>query len=618
MGKLLRVNLTTRVCCDESLPDERTLKLYVGGWGLGLRMLSDMLPLGIHPHDPENLLIMLTGPLTATSVPAATNLTVTTLNAETGFTAGRSHTHGWFGPMLKFAGYDGVVIEGASKTPVYLAIQEHGGTIASADNLWGLDTHETGEALKAEFPGTSTSVMAIGPAGENLCAGAIAANDKNHSCSHSGIGSIMGSKKLKAIVVQGGSHQVHIADPERFKSVAAEWKAGLFDEQGTLRVDVGRAGVPRGEYKWLKEKVGLVGYNFQTAEMEEFGKGMGEQDITVQPCWQCPIACSYDVKIKDGPYAGHVATLCGGGENLEGAGSILGVTDAGSVFYLTDLCDRLGIETSVAGCSLGVAFEAFEKGLLSEKDTDGLVLEWGNAEVIETCLRKMAHREGFGAVLADGIRSAGQRVGLPESAVHLKGASINLHDWRAVWGMFLGQVTGGGSGWPAPGADYRREPNIGIMEATARFDPSIKPKEVRDGGMFKFGYADTLGAGWFAYWNIPHAAEWAAHALSALTGQVYTVDEIFDVGEREMNLERVFSIVRGHTPEDDKAIPEKLLQAPDNGPAKGVSIRPYIDGMIDDYYVAMGWDKKTSKPLRSTLRRLQLDEEIVTLWGREE
>ena len=191
LGKLLRIDLTKERILEENIPEESILRMYIGGFGLGLRLLYDELPLGISPLDPENPLIFMTGPLTGTMVPSPTNTTCTTLNSDTGFTAGRSHSHGYWGPNLKFAGYDGLIIQGVAEKPVYLWICDEEVEIRDGSKIWGKDTHETEDLVKKELGQPKASVAAIGPAGENLCDGALVENDKNHSFSHSGIGTVM-------------------------------------------------------------------------------------------------------------------------------------------------------------------------------------------------------------------------------------------------------------------------------------------------------------------------------------------------------------------------------------------------------------------------------------------
>ncbi len=624
-GKILRVDLTKGKITTEPAADESILRKYIGNFGLGLWYLMKELPDGIGPLEPENPLIFLNGPLVGTRVPCPNNCTITTLNADTGFTAGRSHTHGWFGPFLAKGGYDGIIITGASDKWVYLWINDDKVELRDAAKFLGMDTHETEDAVKEDLgvnkklgAPDGASVAAIGPAGENLAAGSAIMNDKNHGFCHSGVGQIMGSKKLKAIAVVG-SGEVPVNDPEKLKSIATGWTkkastVGLFPI-------VGRAGVPRSEYQGVKQLCGLSSKNWTQNDIPGFGDGMTRHKITPKPCYRCPVACSYDVEVVEGPFKGYVATLSGGGENQEGASSIVGAGggDPGEAWFLTDLEDRLGFETSTVGCAMAVAFEAYEKGLLTKEDTDGLELKWGDVKVIETLVKRIAHREGkFANMLADGPEIAAQRVGLPEAGVHIKGSGMNIHDWRRAWGVLLGQAVGGGSGWPAPGADcWTAEADAGYPEKADPLSPYGKGEEVAKTGMVKL-WNDCIGCCWFGTWGLPGVMQMSSSAIAAVVGwDDFATEEAWAVGERVVTLERIFNIRHGLTADDDiKLSPRITDPAPaDAGPAAGKSIAPYIEGWVRDYYEEMGWERKTGKPLKSTMKRLGLEEYKDFVWG---
>ena len=620
-GKILRVDLTAGKITTEPLPDESIVRKYVGGFGLGLWYLMKELPMGTAPLEPENPMIFMCGPFTGTRVPAPTNSTLVTLNSDTGYTAGRAHGHGWWGPYMKMAGYDGIIITGASDKWVYLWINDDKVEIRDASKLVGKDTHETEDLIKQDLGfstevGKEVSVNAIGPAGENLCAGGIIEHDKNHSFSHSGAGTIMGSKKLKAIAIRG-TGEVPVADAEKFKTASGEWSK-LAVTVGVSSI-VGKGGVPRGEYVGVKGLVGLSSKNWLVNDIPGFGDRMSKQKITAKPCYRCPVACAYDVELVEGPYKGFVASLSGGGENMEGAASIVGAgKEPGEAFYLTDLNDRLGFETSTAGCAMAVAFEAYEKGLLTKEDTDGLELKWGDVKVVETLLKRIAHREGkFANMLADGPKIAAQRVGLPEASVDIKGSGMNLHDWRRAWGVLLGQAVGGGSGWCSPGADcWTSEADAGYPEKADPLSPHGKGEEVAATAGLKL-WNDSNGTCWFVTWGIPGIVKTTANAMSAAVGWDFTPEEVRLAGDRILALERIFNMKWGLTAEDDINVSPRITDpAPaDAGPAAGLSVAPYMEGWVRDYYQWLGWDRRTGKPLRSTLKKLGLEEYIEEMWG---
>ena len=612
-GKVLHVDLTNRKVKEEPLPDEKVLRSWLGCWGLALRQFYDMAPSGIEASAPENPMIFWNGPLTGVEVPGNTNISLATKNFNTGYTVGRSHAHGRFGINLKQAGYDGLVITGCSKERVYLFIHDNGVEIRDAAYLWGKDTHETEEILLKEL-GKEVSVAAIGPAGENLVAGGAIFNDLHHSFAHSGVGSVMGSKRLKAIVTQG-SGTFPISHPERISDIRKRWVklvvSGARYKRG--HHGIGKKGDFRGTYMRFG---GFAGKNFQT-DFEEFGLGTKNHNLTARPCRGCPYACPVDIEILSGPHKGMVVTISGGAEGPEGAGAVLGIANPEHFLYLLELYDRFGVEASVAGCTMAMAIEAYQKGILTCKDTDGLELKWGDPELVETMLRKMVAKEGFGAILALGPLGAARAIGgdAPNFAVHIKGSGMNLHDWRGGWGMFLSHIISGGSGWPATAADMiGPEPDAGYPEFTPHFDYQSKGLEARKTGILKF-MRDTLGVCGFMTWNIGGANAITREALEAVTGWDITEEELLDVGERVMNLERVYNIRNGLTPADDYEISPRLLEAPDGGRAKDHSVKPYLIRMIDDYYRLMGWDIKTGKPWRKTLNRLGLNQEAKDIWG---
>lgn len=624
-GKILRVDLTKSSIAVEALPDESILRKYVGGLGLGLWYLMKELPMGAAPLDPVNPLIFLNGPLVGTRAPSSNNCTISTLNANTGFTAGRAHSHGWFGPYLSMAGYDGIIITGSSDKWVYIWIDDDKVELRDAAKVLGKDTHETEDLVKEELgvnkklgAPDGASVAAIGPAGENLCAGALIENDKNHSFAHSGVGRIMGSKRLKAIAVRG-TGKVPVFDDNKLKAVVADWsKSG--NDKGVWTHLRGSAN-PSGDYKWIRNLVGLSAKNWLSNDIPGFGDGMSQNKITSKPCFRCPLGCAYDVEMTSGPYKGLVASMGGGGENLEGSASIVGVgsNGPGEIFYLTEINDRLGFEASAVGCSMAVAFEAYEKGLLTKEDTDGLELKWGDVKVIETLVRRIANKEGrFATSLADGPKAAAERVGLPDSAVHIKGSGMNLHDWRRSWGCLLACIVSSGSGWHTFAADsWWAEPDAGYAKQADPLDPTKKADEVAKTAILKF-WRDCIGCCTFVTSALPDGMKFTAQAIGAAVGwEDFTREEGLVVGQRVIALERIFNMKHGLTADDDIKVSPRLTDpAPaDAGPAAGLSIAPYLEGWVRDYYEILGWERKSGKPTMPTLKRLGMEEFTDVVWG---
>ncbi len=612
MGKILRIDLSTGKISEEELPPENVLREYLGCYGLGLWFLyREYLP-GIRATDSRNPLIFFNGPLTGSRIPGGNNLTGLCLNAETGFTAGRSHTHGSLGPRLRFAGYDGMIIVGKADRPVYLWVDDGKVEIRDASNVWGKDTHESEDRVKEEIGKGDISVAAIGPAGENLCAGALIENDKNHSFAHSGLGRVMGSKNLKAIAIRG-TKKFPSANPQKENEVAKKWR----ELDAKKKFHLKNGGIARSDYSVILNRFGLCFKNMQTTKAPGFGEGWSKNKITPRSCFNCGFACAYDIEIGSGPHKGFVATLAGGGESLEGAAAMVGVTEPGTVFYLTELYDRLGLEASTAGCTIAMAFEAFEKGLITKEDTDGLELKWGDAEVVEKVIRKYVAREGFGDILARGPKEAAEMIGgnAPDFAIHIKGSGMNLHDWRNWWGYLLGQILSSGSGWFAPGADqigWNPEAGYDYNENRPPLTRKGKAEAVKRTAIHKY-LNDSVGCCVFHTRGNP--GDIVAEALSAVTGWDYTREELLKLGERLLHLERAFNIRCGLKPEDDYKVSKRIVEPPVDGPGKGMSIAPYVHGMVMEYYELAGWDKKTGKPWRDTLEKFNLDYVVKDLWG---
>jgi len=617
LGKILYVDLSNEKVEARDICEESILRRFNGGYGLGLNYLMAMIGPGTKPFERECPLIFFTGPLTATPAPAATNLTGISINAENGFTAGRSHTHGFFGVNLKWAGYDGIILTGrCERKPLYLVVTEEKAELKPADHLWGKDTYDTQDSLTEEYhfkKRGECSVLAIGPAGENMVDGAMICNDKNHSLSHSGLGTVMGSKRLKAILVSGKPRPMPLADPKRYDDIAKRWRSVVLDE--SVAAVLTKGAIPKSEMQGLKDMGLLTHNNFSGEPFPEYAIGMSKNKITPTPCWKCPIACNYKYEVLYGQEKGLIAYNSGGAENLEGVGSNLGIAEPGQNVALLDMCDRYGLESGHVGCAIGVAVEAFQKGLLTEKDTDGLTLEFGNTELMKKLITKTAYKEGFGQFLAKGAKRLADILGIPGSAVHIKGAGMNLHDWRSGWGTLLAQAVGTGSGWFSGGCDtFGSEPSMGYGEKLPPGDWRGHAASIKATSDYKIWGADCTGMCWFSIWGVKGGVDLVSDAMSAATGWDFTKEEGLRVGERVITMERVFALQRGLTPEDDYILSDRLYEAPKYGPVKGKSIKPYLEGMVREYYDLRDWDRKTGKPWKSTLDRLDLGSYAGVIW----
>ena len=532
---ILRVDLDRGEVRKEGLPEEKILRKYVGGTGLALYYLLKEAPPGASATDPRSPLIFMTGPLAGSAAPSSSNYVVVALNYDTPYAAATGHSHGFWAAYLKLAGYEGIVFTGAAKKPVYLWIDDDKVELRDAGAVWGQDTRETERRIKAELGGEpdKISVACIGPAGEAMLHGASVKNDRNHGAGKGSPGAVMGSKKLKAIAVRGTGRAV-MAKPTDFVNTAIDWENNLFvtppgGVPPVLQL-VRKGGITR-SYHIIGEKSMLAGKNLTDPEWgkvygHNYVDGCARWIVTPKPSYNCKIECAYDVRVTDGAFTGLTASLCGGGENTEGAAAMIGVEDPGAALAMTDFYDAMGLESSTAGCIVSMAFEAYQRGIITKEDTGGLDLRWGNYEAAMTLIHQMIKREGFGAVLAKGLKEAARAIGkgVDRFTVHIKGGGINLHDWRPVWSVLFGQcISGAGPCWQATGVDaWTGEPELGYLTHPPGTpdDPAqvlAKVEQVRRTQTKKL-WEDCLGVCWFACWGVKDSLKLASQAVAQAVG----------------------------------------------------------------------------------------------------
>lgn len=622
VGQLLRVDLTAGSTRVTPLPDEGVLRSFIGGIGLGLKLLLDETPDGVSALDPQAPLMLMTGPLSGTSAPSSSNLAVVSLNVNTPYAAATAHSHGFWAAYLKHAGFDGIVVTGQSSKPVYLWIDDAKVELRDAAHLWGQDTRETERLIKRELGDEQQiSVACIGPAGEARLPGASIKNDRNHGASKGSVGAVMGSKRLKAVAVRG-TGKVPLADPETFIDLTQRWQNDILADKkpGEGSPSVGKllsnGGIVRG-YTYVGESGMLAGKNLTDptwgAQYSQRLVDTAAKDWVIEPraSYNCNIACSYDCTIKSGEFANFTASMCGGGENMEGAAALVGIEDPSSALVLTDYFDAMGIDSSVGGALMGMAFELYNRGLLTKEQTGGLDLSWGNFESARTLLDQMCSGEGFGGtVLAKGLKEAAHLLGPAAEAcvLHIRGGGFNMHDWRAAWSVLLGQiVAGAGVCWQGPGVDaWATEPDLGYTEFSAPFETEGKAEAVARTQMKKL-WEDALGVCWFACWGVKGVLDYSARSIAAATGwSDFDRDEAMLIGERIVNLQRIIALRRGFKPQDEFDVSNRLLEAPTVGTAAGKTIKPHLQKMVHEYYDAMGWDRSTASPTPPTLRKVGL------------
>ncbi len=617
-GKLLRVNLTTEQITEETL-DEATARKYIGGTGIGIKVLYDEVPPEVECADGKNRLIIASGPLGGTRVGGSGTFSAVTKGPLTNGAA-VSQANGFFGAFIRFSGFDGVILQGAAKKWVYLYIHDGKAELRNASHLLDKDTWETEELIKKELgkKERELSVFGIGPAGENLVKFAGIFGDNGHAAAHNGTGAVMGSKKLKAVAVARAASKLEFAHPQRLSAAAKQLHENILNDPvakegvytwGTL------FGVTRGAGSYLPVKNYMTNvYNIGKEDLEKYGPEYirGHFQPKPHPCWACQMHHCHIFTIPDGPYAGFV------GEEPEyeqfaAFGPVIGQNNVAATIVMANEVDRLGMDTNEMGWVLGFVMECYEKGILTNRDTDGLQMTWGNVEAVRTLMRKIAHREGFGDILADGVMRAAQRIGgeATKLAIHtMKGSTPRGHDHRVrTTEQFDTSVSDSGTLEATPmvarPADFNVPDPLDYYSAE-----QVSTVEANIKGSMQF--EDSLGVCRFTCrTDLPLLAD----AVSAATGWDISVAEAMQIGRRAINLLRAFNIRHGHTRNDDRPSP-RYGSTPVDGPSKGKTLASQWDAMLDNYYKMMGWDIKTSKPLPETLRSLGLEHVIPHLWGK--
>ncbi|MDP2953012.1 MAG: aldehyde ferredoxin oxidoreductase N-terminal domain-containing protein, partial [Chloroflexota bacterium] len=446
-GKVLRVDLSEEKVVEEEL-DEAVLRKYLGGVGLGASILYKEVPPTLEWSHPDNRLIIAGGPVSGSKLDGTGGICVVTKGPLTGGPAS-SQANGFFAAYLRFCGYDAVIFQGAARRWVYLWIEEGKAELRDASHLLGKDTWETEDLIKAEMgkKERQASVYSIGPAGENLVRFAAILGDKGHAAGHNGTGAVMGSKKLKAVAVARGRRPVKIADPKGFDALAKESFETRFNDTASGRryLDWGTSTLCVINYPGGRVPV----RNLTTAFFPEVEKFSGPYyrprwKIKANPCWACRCHHCYKVQVGEGPYTGFEGEE-GEYEMMAAFGPLIGETDAGAATMLSNICDRLGLEGCEAGWTLGMVMELFEKGVLTGKDTDGLEMTWGNTEAVKALMGKIARREGFGDILAEGVLRASQRIGKEARNCGIfygNGNTPRTYDLRAGrWEAILDDIT---------------------------------------------------------------------------------------------------------------------------------------------------------------------------------
>lgn len=606
-GKVLNIDLTEGIITEETF-EEGVLRKFIGGSGLGAKILYERTTPDTEPLSPENPLIYMTGPLTGTKVPASGRHEITAISPLTGI-FGEGDAGGTWGMNLKKAGFDGIIITGRAESPVYIFIQDGKARILDGRDLWGLDTFQTDQKIK-EIHGQNSVVSCIGPAGEKqvLIAGIMHDGKDARAVGRTGLGAVMGAKNLKAVAVSG-TGRIPVADEEGLRQNLKQVLPGIVEKTKTLGL-LGTAGgvVPSETIGDLPIKNWKQG-GWEDAEKIS-GQKMAETILRKRYyCGSCPIGCGRDVEIKEGPYKG----VDGAGpeyETLGMLGSCCLINDLEAVAYAADLCNRYGLDTISTGGVIAFAMELYEHGLITKDDLGGIELTWGNAGAAIELIKKIANKEGIGELLGMGVKKAADKIGglAHEFAIHTKGLELPAHDPRAFNSLAVGYATSNRGACHLQGATYFFEktatmPEIGYKEPQDRHGTEGK-------GRLNF-YAqnimclmDSLKLCKFLLYGgvtLTMMTQWIKYVV----GWDITVDELLETGERIFNLKRLYNTHRGISRKDD-TIPMRILTQPRRDKGAGENLPPF-GKMLNEYYQIRGWTDE-GIPKQETLKRLGLTE----------
>ena len=578
MGKFLDIDLTT-----EKVQERKTNlnegKKWIGGKGLGAHILYSNLKADIDPLSPENILLLITGPLTGSSVQTSGRWTVVTKSPHTGIFLD-SHVGGKFGHRLKRAGYDYLLLQGKASEPVYLEVTSDRVEIHPAKDYWGKGTYETESLLKKQHPGCEIS--SIGPAGENLVSFANIVTDRTHTAGRGGAGAVAGSKNLKAVVA-GGSKTIQAENPDKFKQLTRDFTKKVRSNPGVQhRHNLGTV-------MWVKmsnDAGFLPTHNFQSGVFEHADQISGERMrdeyvVGHTACYRCSIACGKTTRFTEGKYAG----LEVDGPEYETTallGASCGLDNLGAIAKANELCDDLGLDTITTGGTIAFAMEATEKGVLIQKEIENL--QFGNEDAVHQMIHQMAHREGLGDFFTKGSLSAANKLGHQSAdyAIQVKGLELAGVEPRGSFGMALAYSTSDRGGchqrcW-TPGAELSGSLTRFSFEGVPKF---VKESQDERAACYSLVLCDFLP------FEVPEMVE----MLNTATGFDYSVDSYLLTGERIWNLTRMFNVREGITASDD-VLPGRFYKepAPEGDPKGHLIKKDELEKTKEEYYSLRGWD----------------------------
>ncbi len=603
-GQLLKINLTSKEITTEPL-NETYIHEFLGGSGYACRYLFNLLDKDTDPLSADNILMFMTGIFCGSSLATSGRFVACSKSPYTGIWS-EANCGGYFGPELRKAGYEGIVIRGAAEKPVYLNITEEKVEILDAQELWGKGTLETSEILKDKIENLAR-IACIGPAGENLVKYASIASEEK-TLGRTGIGTVMGSKKLKAIVVKGVKKTYDAAAPEKFKEITK--KVLDFLKEAFLTMMFGSLGTAAAVdmYNFMGELP--IKYWTQASWQESYsisGATASEKIFTKSyPCYACPIGCAKKAEIKEGEFKTNGEVEAPEYETIAGFGSMILNDNLESIVKANTLCNDYGIDTISGSGVIALIYYLYNEGLIKSEDIDGLQPEWGAIEPMFEMIKKISKREGIGDLLAEGSDTIGKKFNIsPEKIATVYGMEVPYHDLRACYGMAVAYGLGTPRGPCHNSCDmYNILQGLPVEELGIKLiDKYDETEEMARSSALAQNFralSNSLILCVFANPPLPMIADLVTAAL----GIDCDMEKLKIIAERNYMIKRLFNLKMGLTPDDDR-LPQILLEPKDEGEAEGKS--PNFDKLKKDYYDFRGFDPKTGYPTILNLKKLGLE-----------